>query len=48
MADRENAFQASAALAWRADAIVTRNVADYRRSPVRALRSAAFLQRVAR
>lgn len=48
IADLEDAFQASAALAWRADAIVTRNVADYRRSPVPAVSPAAFLRRVAR
>ena len=48
MADLEDAFQASAAVAWRADAIVTRNVTDYRRSPVQALSPAAFLKRVAR
>ncbi|MFN2432830.1 MAG: PIN domain-containing protein [Gemmatimonadota bacterium] len=44
MADVEDAFQAAAALAWEADAIVTRNVADYRHSPVRALSPAAFLE----
>src|SRR6185436_15279022 len=33
MADLEDAFQAAAALAWGANAIVTRNTADYRRSP---------------
>lgn len=48
IADLEDAFQASAAMAWRADAIVTRNVADYRRSPVPAVSPAAFLRRVAR
>jgi predicted nucleic acid-binding protein len=47
ISDLEDAFQASAAVAWRADAIVTRNVADYRRSPVRALSPATFLQRIA-
>lgn len=44
MADLEDAFQAAAALAWGADAIVTRNIRDFRRSPVRALTPAAFLQ----
>jgi predicted nucleic acid-binding protein len=44
MADLENAFQAAAALAWRADAIVTRNVRDFHRSPVRALTPSAFLK----
>lgn len=46
MSDIEDAFQAAAALAWGADVVVTRNTADYRRSPVRALTPAAFLQRV--
>jgi predicted nucleic acid-binding protein len=45
MGDLEDAFQAAAALAWGADAIVTRNVADYRRSPVEALTPSAFLKR---
>ncbi len=44
MADLEDAFQAAAALAWGADAIVTRNVTDYRRSPVDALTPSAFLR----
>jgi predicted nucleic acid-binding protein len=44
MTDLEDAFQAAAALAWGADAIVTRNTADYRRSPVDALTPAAFLR----
>ena len=44
MADLEDAFQAAAALAWGADAIVTRNIADYRRSPVDALTPSAFLK----
>ncbi len=47
MADLEDAFQAAAALAWGADAIVTRNVADYRRSPVNALTPSAFLKQAA-
>lgn len=47
MSDVEDAFQAAAALAWRADAIVTRNVGDYRRSPVPALSPAAFLKQAA-
>lgn len=37
----------AAALAWRADAIVTRNLQDYRRSPVPALSPAAFLKQAA-
>ena len=44
MADLDDAFQAAAALAWKADAIVTRNIADYRRSPVQALTPSAFLK----
>jgi predicted nucleic acid-binding protein len=44
--DVEDAFQAAAALAWGADIIVTRNTSDYRRSPVRAVTPATFLQRV--
>lgn len=44
MLDLEDAFQAAAALAWGADAIVTRNIADYRRSPVAALTPSAFLK----
>ena len=46
MPDVEDAFQAAAALAWSADVVVTRNTADYRRSPVPAMTPAAFLQRV--
>lgn len=44
MTDLEDALQAAAALAWGADAIVTRNIRDFRRSPVRALTPAAFLK----
>lgn len=44
MRDLEDAFQAAAALAWQADVIVTRNGADYRRSPVRAMSPAAFVK----
>ena len=47
VSDVEDAFQAAAALAWHADAIVTRNVSDYRRSPVRALSPATFLKHAA-
>ncbi|MDQ3197166.1 MAG: type II toxin-antitoxin system VapC family toxin [Burkholderiales bacterium] len=43
----EDAFQVASALAWGADAIVTRNVSDFRRSPVRALSPAAFLKQTA-
>lgn len=45
MSDTEDAFQAAAALAWQADIIVTRNVWDYRRSPVNALSPTAFLKK---
>lgn len=48
MAGVEDALQASAAVAWRADVIVTRNVADFRRAPVKALTPTAFLRIVAR
>jgi predicted nucleic acid-binding protein len=46
MNDIDDAFQAAAALAWGADVIVTRNLADYRRSPVAALSPSAFMKRV--
>ncbi len=46
MSDVEDAFQSAAALAWRADYIVTRNVEDYVRSPVPALTPADFLKRL--
>jgi predicted nucleic acid-binding protein len=46
MSDIDDAFQAAAALAWGADAIVTRNVRDYRHSPVLALSPEAFIKRV--
>ncbi len=48
MSDVDDAFQAAAALAWRADVIVTRNLKDYRGSPVRALSPRAFLNEAAR
>lgn len=44
MTDIDDAFQAAAALAWEADVIVTRNLTDFRRSPVRALSPAAFIR----
>jgi hypothetical protein len=46
MADLEDAFQSAAALAWRADVIVTRNTSDFRRSPVEAVTPGEFLRRV--
>ena len=45
--DLDDAFQAAAALAWQADAIVTRNVSDYHHSPVRAVSPSAFFRRSA-
>lgn len=47
IADTEDAFQVAAALAWRADVIVSRNVSDYRRSPVQALLPDDFLRQIA-
>jgi predicted nucleic acid-binding protein len=44
MNDLEDAFQAAAALAWKADFIVTRNVADYKKSTVKAVTPAAFIK----
>jgi predicted nucleic acid-binding protein len=46
MPDFEDALQAAAALAFGATYIVTRNRADYRRSPVPALSPADFLQKI--
>ena len=43
MDDLEDAMQVAAALSFGADVIVTRNLADYRRSAVRALAPKAFL-----
>ena len=48
MSNIDDACQAAAALAWAADVIVTRNLAHYRRSPVRALSPAAFIKKVGR
>ncbi|MDD5200492.1 MAG: PIN domain-containing protein [Terrimicrobiaceae bacterium] len=47
MKDLEDAFQSAAALAWGADFIVTRNLDDYRHSPVPALAPTAFLKKIA-
>jgi len=44
MNDLEDAFQAAAALAYRADFIVTRNLPDYRYSPVPAASPAEFMK----
>lgn len=46
MPDIEDAFQAAAAVAWSADFIVTRNLPDYKRSPVPALSPKDFLGRL--
>lgn len=46
MTDLEDALQAAAALAFEADCIVTRNVKDYRHSPVPALLPKAFLAKL--
>jgi len=46
MNDLEDAFQAASALAWRADFIITRNLLDYRYSPVPAVSPAEFMKRV--
>jgi len=46
MRDLEDAFQSASALAWGADFIITRNLPDYRHSPVPALSPAAFLKKV--
>lgn len=44
--DLEDAFQVAAALAWNAECVVTRNLADYKNSPVRAVSPTQFLQRL--
>lgn len=46
MMDMEDAFQAAAALAWKADVISTRNLADYKRSPVRAVHPRTLIGRL--
>lgn len=45
MPDLEDAFQVAAALVWKADFIVTRNLSDYRKSPIPALSPTQFLTR---
>ena len=47
LGDLEDAFQVAAALAWKADLIVTRNLSDYRKSPVVAISPADFLAKAA-
>lgn len=46
MGDFEDALQIASVFAAKADFIVTRNTADYRRSPVPAITPAEFLRRV--
>jgi len=46
MTDLEDALQAAAALSWGAEYIVTRNLANYRRSPIRAVNPAKFLKQL--
>lgn len=46
MSDFEDALQVAAALAANADFIVTRNLQDFRRSPLPALTPPQFLQKV--
>jgi hypothetical protein len=46
MNDLEDAMQAVAALAFAADFVVTRNVRDYRNSPVPALTPRSFLRTI--
>jgi predicted nucleic acid-binding protein len=46
MDDFEDALQAAGALAFGAGCIVTRNTADYRRSPVPAISPVAFMKKV--
>lgn len=47
MKDLEDAMQAAAAVSFGAGAIVTRNIKDFKRSPVTALTPEAFLKSVA-
>jgi predicted nucleic acid-binding protein len=44
MKDLEDAMQATAALAWGADCIITRNLVDYRNSPIPTIDPERFLQ----
>ncbi len=46
MKDLEDAMQAAAGLAWGADCIVTRNLVDYRKSPIPAFGPKNFLHQV--
>jgi predicted nucleic acid-binding protein len=42
--DSEDAFQVAAALSWQVDRIVTRNLPEYRKSPIQALSPKNFLR----
>ena len=44
MTDLEDSMQVAAAIAFRADRIVTRNLADYRKSSVRVISPADFVE----
>ncbi len=46
MADVEDAFQSASAVAWKADFIITRNLPDYRRSPIPAITPTNFLKKL--
>jgi predicted nucleic acid-binding protein len=46
MSDLEDALQVTSALAWRADHIITRNLQDYRKSPVPAISPQQFLESI--
>ncbi len=46
MSDVEDSFQAASALSWKADFIITRNLPDYRKSPVPAISPVDFLKRI--
>ena len=45
MSDLEDALQVAAAESWGADLVVTRNLRDYRRSPVKAISPDDFLKK---
>ena len=46
MPDVDDAFHSAAAVAWRADFIITRNLPDYRHSPVPAITPTDFLNKL--
>jgi predicted nucleic acid-binding protein len=45
MTDLEDALQVAAAESWGADLIITRNLRDYRRSPIKAISPDDFLKK---